>query len=212
MNADLWLTSSDPEALWKSLPAISDRKARLWGAACCRLLVAPTTRTQRYEQFRNWLSAPGWPPIIEAAEEYADGVIDRATLRQTRKGIVSGGPHDVFRIVSGVTRFSSTAAFWTVNSNSGKFGAPSRDEMCGLMRDVLGNPFRPVVFELSWRTTDAVGLARAMYDSRNFSAMPILADALEDAGCDSGEVLAHCRGDGPHVRGCWVVDLVLTKS
>jgi hypothetical protein len=81
-----------------------------------------------------------------------------------------------------------------------------------LFRDVIGNPFRPVAFSPSWRTTDAVGLARSMYDARDFAAMPILADALEDAGCDSADVLAHCRGDGPHVRGCWVVDLVLGKG
>ena len=51
-----------------------------------------------------------------------------------------------------------------------------------------------------------------MYESRGFAAMPVLADALEEAGCDSPDILTHCRGDGPHVRGCWVVDLVLGKS
>ena len=51
-----------------------------------------------------------------------------------------------------------------------------------------------------------------MYDSRGFSLMPILADALQDAGCDSADVFDHCRGDGPHVRGCWVVDLLLGRS
>jgi hypothetical protein len=51
-----------------------------------------------------------------------------------------------------------------------------------------------------------------MYDSRDFSVMPILADALQDAGCDNEDILSHCRGDGPHVRGCWVVDLVLGKE
>jgi hypothetical protein len=51
-----------------------------------------------------------------------------------------------------------------------------------------------------------------MYDSREFGNMPILADALQDAGCELPEVLDHCRGPGPHVRGCWVVDLVLGKA
>ncbi len=55
-------------------------------------------------------------------------------------------------------------------------------------------------------------LARTMYESRDFSAMPILADALQDAGCDNEDILGHCRGSGPHVRGCWVVDLVLGKE
>ena len=54
-----------------------------------------------------------------------------------------------------------------------------------------------------------VSLARQMYDFRDFSAMPRLADALQDAGCDNADILDHCRGPGPHVRGCWVVDLVL---
>jgi hypothetical protein len=61
-------------------------------------------------------------------------------------------------------------------------------------------------------TKTAVGLARAMYDTRDFSGMPILADALQDAGCDDADILGHCRGDGPHVRGCWVVDRLLGKS
>jgi hypothetical protein len=81
-----------------------------------------------------------------------------------------------------------------------------------LLRDIFGNPFRPVTLSPSWRTSTAMSLARQMYESREFGAMPILADALQDAGCDSDEVLKHCRGPGPHVRGCWVVDLVLDKE
>jgi hypothetical protein len=81
-----------------------------------------------------------------------------------------------------------------------------------LLRDVFGNPFRPVEFSPDWQTETVVLLARQMYDSRDFSAMPILADALMDAGCDNADVLDHCRGPGPHVRGCWVVDLMLGKE
>jgi hypothetical protein len=72
--------------------------------------------------------------------------------------------------------------------------------------------FRPVTFKPVWLTSTVVGLARQMYESRDFSPMPILADALQDAGCDSDDILDHCRGPGPHVRGCWVVDLVLGKE
>jgi hypothetical protein len=83
----------------------------------------------------------------------------------------------------------------------------------GLLRDIFGNPVRPVSFSPEWRTDTAVSLARQMYESREFSAMPILADALQDAGCDNDGVLSHCRdGTLTHVRGCWVVDLVLNKS
>jgi hypothetical protein len=81
-----------------------------------------------------------------------------------------------------------------------------------VFRDVLGNPYRQVAWQRSWRTEAAVALARGMYESRDFGPMPVLADALEDAGCADPDVLAHCRGDGPHVRGCWVVDLVLGKE
>ena len=81
-----------------------------------------------------------------------------------------------------------------------------------LLHDIFGNPFRPATLDPSWRTSTAVALARGMYESRDFGAMPILADALQDAGCTSDDVLGHCRGTGPHVRGCWVVDLVLGKS
>lgn len=81
-----------------------------------------------------------------------------------------------------------------------------------VLHDVIGNPFRPVVISSAWRTDTVVSLARQMYESREFSAMPILADALQDAGCDSDDILNHCRGPGPHVRGCWVCDLVLGKE
>lgn len=83
--------------------------------------------------------------------------------------------------------------------------------MCAAVREVVGNPFRSPDFD-PWRTDTAVSLARTMYESSEFSAMPILADALQDAGCDDDDVLRHCRADAPHVRGCWVVDGVLGKG
>lgn len=81
-----------------------------------------------------------------------------------------------------------------------------------LLRDIVGNPSRPVTFDPTWRSDTVVALAEAIYADRAFDRLPILADALEEAGCDHSDVLAHCRGPGPHVRGCWVVDLVLGKS
>ncbi|WP_439623223.1 hypothetical protein [Gemmata sp.] len=84
--------------------------------------------------------------------------------------------------------------------------------LANVTRDIFGNPFRPVAFDPAWRTSTAVAIAQGVYESRDFGAMPILADALQDAGCDSGDILTHCRGPGPHVRGCWVVDLVLGKG
>jgi hypothetical protein len=83
----------------------------------------------------------------------------------------------------------------------------------GLLRDIFGNPFRPVNFAAEWRTDTVIALAGPMYESRDFSAMPILADALQDAGCTNDDILDHCRdASATHVRGCWVVDLVLGKE
>lgn len=81
-----------------------------------------------------------------------------------------------------------------------------------LFRDIFGNPFRPVTLDPEWLTSTVTALARHMYDSLDFTAMPILADALEEVGCENADILSHCRGPGPHVRGCWVVDLVLGKE
>jgi len=91
-------------------------------------------------------------------------------------------------------------------------GKGEKSVQAALLRDIFGNPFRTVAFDPTTRTEAVVGLARGMYESRDFAPMPVLADALEDAGCADADILAHCRGDGPHVRGCWVVDLVLGKS
>ncbi|MBY0461211.1 MAG: hypothetical protein K2V38_28135 [Gemmataceae bacterium] len=90
---------------------------------------------------------------------------------------------------------------------------PEERIQASLVRDIFGNPFRPVTFAPDWRTESAVLLARGMYESRDFGAMPILADALQDAGCDNGDILAHRReANQVHVRGCWVVDLILDKK
>jgi hypothetical protein len=87
-----------------------------------------------------------------------------------------------------------------------------RKRLCDLIRDVIGYPCRPVALDAAWQTPAAVALAQTIYDERRFSDLPILADALEEASCDNADLLAHCRGPGPHVRGCWVVDLILGKG
>jgi hypothetical protein len=94
---------------------------------------------------------------------------------------------------------------WTVR-------AVTPDVQVALLRCLVGNPFRRTTCSPDWRTDTALALARQIYESRDFGAMPILADALQDAGCDDTGILDHCRGSGPHVRGCWVVDLVLGKE
>jgi hypothetical protein len=88
-----------------------------------------------------------------------------------------------------------------------------------LVRDIFGNPFRPVTLDPSWLTPTVIGLAQAIYQERELPSghldpnrLAVLADALEEAGCTDADILIHCRGPEPHVRGCWVVDALLEKS
>jgi hypothetical protein len=91
----------------------------------------------------------------------------------------------------------------------------ARREQSLVVLDLFGNPFRPVILEgrwLAWSGGTIPALAQMIYHERAFDRLPILADALEDAGCDDADILEHLRGPGPHVRGCWVVDLLLGKG
>ena len=84
-----------------------------------------------------------------------------------------------------------------------------------MLRDIFGNPFRPVSFYSSWvpHNDGAIRkMAQSIYDERAFDRMPLLADALEDAGCTDADILTHCRSGGEHVRGCWALDLLLGKQ
>jgi hypothetical protein len=85
-------------------------------------------------------------------------------------------------------------------------------ELLLILQDVFGNPFRPVPFDPGWRTPNVTAVAQAIYEERRFDELPVLADALEEAGCTSADLLSHCRSGGEHARGCWAVDLVLGKS
>jgi hypothetical protein len=81
-----------------------------------------------------------------------------------------------------------------------------------ILNCIFGIPPRRRPPEPGWLTSTVVELARGIYADRAFDRLPILADALQDAGCENADVLDHCRGPGPHARGCWVVDLVLGLS
>jgi hypothetical protein len=90
-----------------------------------------------------------------------------------------------------------------------------RRAQCNLLRDLFGNPFRPVAVErawLDWNDGCVTKLARAIYEERKYQKMKILADALEEAGCANPDIISHCRQPGEHVRGCWVIDLLLGLS
>jgi hypothetical protein len=107
---------------------------------------------------------------------------------------------------------------WAAANASDLPGATEKAQ-ADLLRDILGNPFRPVAVSSAWLTPQVVAVAQAAYDQReppagtlDVARLAVLADALEEAGCTDQTVLDHLRGPGPHVRGCWVVDLILGKG
>jgi hypothetical protein len=219
-----WGALNDPEQLVDVLGKQADkRKLRLFAVACCR-------------RAWKWFEHDDSQRAIELAEAYADRSIPRKELIQAQaaaKVHIRDSDSTAAAFAAAAVSLPTFRAKWVaylaravVRQNT-YYSHPSwkpanadeprhQDEsLCQAMiiRDIFGNPSRPVAFDPSWRTSIAVGLARTMYESRDFAAMPILADALEEAGCDSPAVLAHCRDpNGVHVRGCWVVDLVLGKS
>jgi hypothetical protein len=93
-----------------------------------------------------------------------------------------------------------------------QLGRQEKAAQADLLREIIGNPFSPVPLVPDWLSANdrvVVALARAIYDERAFERMPILGDALEDAGCDDATILNHCRQLEEHVRGCWLLDLIL---
>jgi hypothetical protein len=109
--------------------------------------------------------------------------------------------------------FPADESIATYGSVQGGGSNPATNWKVGtdLLRCIFGSPFRPVAFDPAWRTEAVVALARGIDERRDFAALPVLADALEDAGCADAELLAHCRGPGPHARGCHAVDHVLGR-
>jgi hypothetical protein len=81
-----------------------------------------------------------------------------------------------------------------------------------LLRDIFGNPFRPVTPDPRWQTPAVVDLAQAIYQEKAFDRMPNLADALAQAGCTNPDILNHCHQASVHVRGCWVIDCFWGRS
>jgi len=183
-----WRVCTNPEDMRRNLPPSSITERRL-----LRLTLAFWKRT----------ITPGEARLLNAMDRYADGKLSRFALDEAYVAdeFYGGAPFDVFDVPDAEFHLSAKLA---------KGGVPF--ELCQLFHDIFGNPFRPVAFATSWRTEHSVGLAARMYDDREFAAMPILADAIEEAGCDNADILFHCRESGVHVRGCWVVDLVLGKA
>ncbi|MDY3552759.1 hypothetical protein R5W24_001848 [Gemmata sp. JC717] len=218
MTEEEWLACDDPELLTCEDIGTRDRKWRLVLCACCRRV------WKRLVDERSRRA-------IEQSERYADGLISDEEMGTAESAAFAAWTEISNKHGDSPWRAGSAAAAYSSqhsipeNDRSNAMGAviegfskaarrtAEQRAQAQIIRDVFGNPFRLVAFFPSWRTDTVVALAQQMYASRDFSAMPILADALQDAGCDNADVLDHCRDPkGVHVRGCWVVDSVLGKA
>ena len=235
MTEQEWLAGTDPKAMLGFLHSkTSDRKLRLFAAARCRLF---------RQDWDDW-----WPirEAVEAAEQVSDGLCPAGQLTRFHRPwedfswdlrLNTIDPHggstvllpDCLGLVL-VQAVSSPeagpAARGTLYDDlesyfigTWKDGPQERQAECHLLREVFGNPFRPVEVGHAWQTPQVVALAQAAYEQRELPAgtldltrLAVLADALEEAGCTGQTILGHLRRPGPHVRGCWVVDLLLGKS
>jgi hypothetical protein len=195
------------------------RKLRLFACGCCRII---------WEHFHD----SRLRDVVDVAERFAEGRATKeelSTAFNSVLGLTMGAylpdtPEVRSRTVAHMALSTTTvraigAAFDMTalplplaGYRGGEVGGNA--SLCKLLRCVFGNPFRPGDVNPSWLTWNegtVVHLAQAIYYERAFDRLPILADALEDVGCDNADILRHCREPGEHVRGCWVVDLLLGK-
>jgi hypothetical protein len=210
-----WLACTDPEALLGCVKgSASERRLRLFACACVRVAWP-------------WTGEPDHP-AVGAAERFADGQADAAALLGVRNAPWSPrtfGPAKAVVVRAAATATTSPAA-WSAARNAADASAriegvpPEHPQgQCDLLRDIIASPFRPVTVSPACLTPQVVALARAAYDRRHLPSgeldparLAVLADALEEAGCTDPDLLDHLRGPGPHVRGCFVLDLLLGKQ
>ncbi len=217
MDEEVWRGCDDPEAMLGFLGRrLTTRKRRLFGCACLRHV---------------WQSLPDAASraAVEVAERYADGCADdweRETARRAHRRpspgerAVPGSDADqaVREITAHPKGFREVYVWQPCARLAGGTGF-----ICAILRDLFGPlPFRPVALPASLRTWSdgtVAKLARGVYDDRELPGgtlermrLGVLADALEEAGGADPDVLGHLRGPGPHVRGCWAVDLILAKQ
>jgi hypothetical protein len=214
-----WLACQDPIDMLLVPPGrdADDRRVRLFLVACCRRVWDVMSGENR--------------AAVEVAERAADGKTTTAELAacEERSALYRDVDDEVIEPEDQPAEYWCDVAAWKATARrpllaagdvcdatrrvaENRSGEWEEVVQARLLRCVLGNPFRPVALDPEWRSETVVALATGIDQERAFDRMPILADALEEAGCDHPDILTHCRGPGPHARGCWVVDLVLDKS
>ena len=234
-----WLTCSHPKLMLEFLERkASNRKLRLFVCACCRRiwqllppeLQAGVEVSERYadgqataaERGAAFTRSEGVTLAIYSGGRSPDALAYATNSAAECAGEDSGTLPPTLSAASTAANAAALAAAEALAAEMGDdhdFDS-TVDSVYGsevaiqssIVRDVFGNPFRPVAIERSWLSTAVVSLAQIIYDERAFDNMPELADALEETGCTNSDILEHCRGSGPHVRGCWVIDLLLRKE
>jgi hypothetical protein len=219
----------------------SERKLRLFACACCRRvwhLLHPNSR-RAVEVMERYVDGQASDGERTAAEGYAGVLVRNCNdLVPADVRIAGAAAHGVFAALGAALgdealgrrgrrtdprKLARTGASYAAEharealareagKASGRVRRAAAREQCALLRDLLGNPFRPAAIDPLWKTAAVDALARGVYEERAFDRLPFLADALEEAGCTDAILLNHLRGPGPHVRGCWCVDLLLGKA
>jgi hypothetical protein len=209
-----WLACGDPGPMLQFLgDRASWRKLRLFGCACCR---------------RGWhLLQDEWSrKAVVAAEQYADRLLSAAEViafEESDRPDSWQSTEPAAAAAAGLTiaiwapaRWGAAQAAQSIRNCATIRADEEALHQAQLLRDIFGSsPFCRLSVPAPWLEWDdgtVPKIVQAIYDERRFSDLPILADALEDAGCADETILAHCRNGGEHVRGCWVVDLLLGKS
>jgi hypothetical protein len=221
MTEDEWKTSCDHQSMMKVLrgcKVASERKLRRFAYECAMLAIQNVPTRSVYTH------------LLSLAEKLSEGMSMPDEIRNACEECLAlelaATSRSDARIAAAVSDTLEPEAFSAAAGTISDFlhldnewRIADQGEFADLLRCIFGNPFRglkvgfrPVTLNPAWLTSTVLTLAGQMYESRDFSPMPILADALQDAGCDNEDVLYHCRQPREHVRGCWVVDLILGKS
>jgi hypothetical protein len=228
MTEQEWLACTDPtEMMYVSgeQGRLTERRDRYFSCACCRriwhLLPDEASRTA-VRVAEHYLDGLASVELLDAASRAAailHGSAANAAAgaafprRELGNNGIDVAAHAADAVVYADPRFFSGSAD---RDSAVRAGSAERSAQADLLRDIIGNPFRPAPRVdprvVAWNAGTVVKMAQVIYDERRFTDLPILVDALEEAGCTNSDILDHCRGPGPHVRGCWVVNAILGKT
>jgi hypothetical protein len=219
-----WLAHHDPRPMLEFLDGKADeRRLRLFAVACCRrvwdLLTDRRSRraveaAERYAD-RAATDRELREAYAEAYNAYANALVTQDDAAYAAMSTALEQPGLAAMRAAGYTAYAiGHRAAQTPHEHSLiYYGAkiPERREQASVLRHIIGNPFRPVAVNslwLNWNQDTVPRLARTIYQGRRFGDLPVLADALEEAGCDNADLVTHCREGGEHPLGCWAVDLL----